>query len=494
MKKHQWLAACCASAMAFSAILPQSVSAATVLTGNATGTEDGYSYELWKDYGNTTMTLLGNGAFSCEWNNIGNALFRTGQKFDCTQSYKDIGNVTVEYDVDYHPEGNSYLCVYGWTKDPLIEYYIVDSWGSWRPPGGDSIGSVTVDGAEYDVYKTLRENKPSIIGDTTFYQYWSVRREKRTSGVISVHEHFKAWESLGLDMSGKFYEIALTVEGYQSNGSATVNKNVLTLGGDAPVTTTAPATQEPDANGYYFYDTFEENMGKWSSRGASSLAYTSDAVCAGEQSLAVTGRTDTWNGAGHDLSASVFQPGSAYGFGTSVMQESGAAQEIRLTLQYNDASGETQYDTVAAATASSGQWVTLENTSYTIPSGASSLLLYVEIADSTCDFYMDEAYGGIEGVGSNAPVIETTTTTTTTTTTAITTTTSESEPITATILGDVNCDGFVKVDDVILLSCFLSENTTIVITEEGRTNADMDGSGSVSSEDATLILRKLAGL
>ncbi|TLF60022.1 glycoside hydrolase family 11 protein, partial [Bacillus spizizenii] len=60
--------------------------------------------------------------------------------------------------------------------------------------------------------------------------YWSVRQTKRTSGTVSVSEHFKKWESLGMPM-GKMYETALTVEGYQSNGSANVSTNVLTIGG-----------------------------------------------------------------------------------------------------------------------------------------------------------------------------------------------------------------------------------------------------------------------
>ena len=67
--------------------------AATVITENKTGTEDGYAYELWKDSGNTTMTLTGNGTFTCEWNNINNCLFRKGQKFDCTQTYQDLNGV-----------------------------------------------------------------------------------------------------------------------------------------------------------------------------------------------------------------------------------------------------------------------------------------------------------------------------------------------------------------------------------------------------------------
>ncbi len=59
--------------------------------------------------------------------------------------------------------------------------------------------------------KRFRINQPSIIGIATFKQYWSVRQTKRTSGTVSVSEHFKKWESLGMPM-GKMYETALTVE------------------------------------------------------------------------------------------------------------------------------------------------------------------------------------------------------------------------------------------------------------------------------------------
>ena len=76
-----------------------------------------------------------------------------------------------------------------------------------------------VDGGTYDVYETTRVQQPSIKGTATFQQYWSVRTSKKTSGVISVSEHFNAWERMGMKM-GKMYEVALTIEGYQSSGSA----------------------------------------------------------------------------------------------------------------------------------------------------------------------------------------------------------------------------------------------------------------------------------
>ena len=65
-------------------------------TENITGSADGYDYELWKDEGDTVFHVEpGGGCFSCEWKNINNALFRRGQKFDCTQTYEELGNISV---------------------------------------------------------------------------------------------------------------------------------------------------------------------------------------------------------------------------------------------------------------------------------------------------------------------------------------------------------------------------------------------------------------
>lgn len=208
--------------------------AATTITSNETGTHDGYDYEFWKDSGGYgSMTLNSGGTFSCQWNNINNILFRKGRRFNQTQTHQQIGNISVSYSADYQPNGNSYLCVYGWTVEPLVEYYIVDSWGDWRPPGATSKGTISVDGGIYDIYETTRNSQPSIIGTATFQQYWSVRRTRRTSGTISVSEHFNKWESMGMPM-GKMHEVALTVEGYQSSGSANITSHTLTIGGGTP--------------------------------------------------------------------------------------------------------------------------------------------------------------------------------------------------------------------------------------------------------------------
>lgn len=208
--------------------LPAETELPLLITENELGTIDGYDYELWKDSGTTEMSINGGGLFSCKWSGINNALFRIGRKFDCTQTWEEIGTISVDYGAEYAPVGNSYLCVYGWTREPLVEYYVVQSWGNWRPPGAEAIASVDIDGATYDIYETQRVNQPSIDGTQTFQQYWSVRKGKRTEDVICLTDHFAAWQEQGLEL-GKLYEVALTVEGYQSSGAANIYRNEIII-------------------------------------------------------------------------------------------------------------------------------------------------------------------------------------------------------------------------------------------------------------------------
>ncbi len=62
------------------------------------------------------------------------------------------------------------------------------------------------------------------------------------------------------------------------------------------------------------------------------------------------------------------------------------------------------------------------------------------------------------------------------------------------LAGDVNCDGFVKVNDVILLNRFLAEDSSITISEQGMVNAECDGVSGVNSGDSIAILKMIAGI
>jgi len=119
--------------------------------------------------------------------------------------------------------------VYGWTTSPLVEFYIVENYGTHNPsdtPEAQMKGNLTSDGAEYAIMTKIRKNKPSIQGTATFAQYWSIRSVKRSGGSVTTANHFKAWEAAGLKM-GKFNYMVFAVEGQDSSGNATVNVGVL---------------------------------------------------------------------------------------------------------------------------------------------------------------------------------------------------------------------------------------------------------------------------
>jgi endo-1,4-beta-xylanase len=251
-RKARGIAALCAAVMCVFSFTAPASAAETVVASNAVSTTaDGYDYEFWMDkgQGEGSMTLGEAGSFTCEWNRANNILLRIGKKFDETKTYDELGEIVLEYGCNYEPAGNSYLCVYGWTTDPLIEFYVVESWGNWRPPGATAKGSVSIDGGTYEIYETTRANMPSIRGTQTFQQYWSVRTEKKTEGTVSISEHMKVWEDAGMKL-GNMYEVAFCVEGYMSSGKADVYKNSLTVDGKLPpdvepIRTLSDATEAP---------------------------------------------------------------------------------------------------------------------------------------------------------------------------------------------------------------------------------------------------------
>jgi len=205
------------------------------ITTNTRSSFEGFDYEFWsqrRDDGGV-MTLTGGGTYTAVWTDTENILFRTGKRLGNVKAYKEYGNITIDYDAVHNIDKGhvSYLCVYGWTRSPLIEFYIVENRGSYNPgTAGTKKGEATIDGSIYDIYEATRTNQPSIDGTRTFQQYFSVRRDMRTGGTISVHEHFKAWEELGMDMGGTLYEVMLCIEGFRTSGSAEITKHILTIG------------------------------------------------------------------------------------------------------------------------------------------------------------------------------------------------------------------------------------------------------------------------
>ena len=89
---------------------------AQTITSNQTGTNNGYFYTYWKDSGSATMNLGAGGNYSVNWN-LGSGNFVGGKGWSTGSSSRRIGyNAGI-----WSPNGNAYLTLYGWTRNPLVE-------------------------------------------------------------------------------------------------------------------------------------------------------------------------------------------------------------------------------------------------------------------------------------------------------------------------------------------------------------------------------------
>ncbi|KAI1197456.1 xylanase [Nemania serpens] len=185
-------------------------------TAPGTGTHNGFFYSFWTDgQGSVTYNNGAAGSYDVSWNNVGNFVGGKGWKPGSAR--------VITYNGTWNGASvNSYLSIYGWTRNPLIEYYVVESYGSYNPSSGATKrGTIQSDGGTYDIYQTQRVNQPSIEGTSTFYQFWSVRQQKRVGGTVTIQNHFNAWTNAGLKLGSHDYQIVAT-EGYHSSGSARI--------------------------------------------------------------------------------------------------------------------------------------------------------------------------------------------------------------------------------------------------------------------------------
>ena len=480
-----------------------------------TGWYNDYHHEIWQaDTPNSsTMTLADDGGgFSTSWKcgpngSRGNFLARRGLFYgrNTGKHWQDHGNFTCDFDCEWSAgsAGNSRICIYGWTENPLVEFYIIEDWKNWVP-SSSSAKQITVDGSVYDVFTNQMNSYNITNSNGPFTQYISVRKTPRTSGRISIYKHFEAWESLGMKM-GDFYEVAFNVEGWESDGQANVKKNIIkTNGGGEETTTSEPATApEPDKDGNYLAEGFESGKGSFTGRGDATVSVDTENYYDGKSSLKISGRTKNWHGGAIKLDSSTFVPGNTYSISAAALQKSGSTKDLKLTLEYT--AGDQDWKEVASADAKSGEWTKLENTEFTIPSGASSMTLYIESSDETLDIFLDSVQIAKKGKSSNVKTgggtVDGSTSSTITTTKTTETTASASGLPAGVLLGDANCDKLINIADAVLVMQVATNpdkydvgKSSSSISEMGAINGDVDGSKGLTNKDALTIQKYKLGL
>jgi len=246
-----------------------------------------------------------------------------------------------------------------------------------------------------------------------------------------------------------------------------VSTFVVTLDGDiVPSEPTQPTETTPDENGYFFHDTFEDGVGNWQPHGGTEVSLSGRNPYEGKEALIVQGRTSAWNGTEKKLPSS-FVAGKTYSLSINVCEMDGASTDTYyFKLNYTDVSGKAHYVTIADGTAPNGKWIQLSNEHFTIPEDAIDPIIYVETADSTTNFYIDDVVGAVEGTkiqGAGTPQIE------------------EEKPV---LLGDLNSDGVVNVIDLALMKHNMVKGFSNKTAESA---ADVDGNGTVTVSDVIMI-------
>ncbi len=196
---------------------------------------------------------------------------------------------------------------------------------------------------------------------------------------------------------------------------------------------------------------FETGLDDFAARASESVERTNADAFDGSYALAVTNRTEAWNGPVVALGSN-FVAGETYAFSCAVKQVSGGSVTMQMSLQYNDSMGTTNYAQIVTDSVASGSWTTLANTAYQLPSGASNMYLYVETTEDLCDFYVDS-------VIASAP--------------------------SHYRMGDVNQDERITKEDVQELMKFLQGKDANVMLE----SADMDKNGKLDARDLSQLRR-----
>ncbi|HEU5333633.1 MAG TPA: glycoside hydrolase family 11 protein [Actinocrinis sp.] len=206
-----------AAMAAATALMPASASAATTLCSNKTGTNSGMYYQMWSNgQGSACITLNSATSYSTTWSGIGDFVAGVG--------WSQGTGRTVTFSGSMHASGGSTrVSLYGWSTNPLVEYYVMENYNGSAPGSGTLKGQITSDGGTYKIYEHQQVNQPSIQGTATFEQYLAVRTSPVSSGTVTVQNFINAWAGFGMRLGTMNYQILATEAWGGGSGGSSIS-------------------------------------------------------------------------------------------------------------------------------------------------------------------------------------------------------------------------------------------------------------------------------
>jgi endo-1,4-beta-xylanase len=213
---------------AVAAAVPGTARAATQVCSNQTGTNGGMYYQMWSSgQGSACITLNSGNSYSTSWSGIGDFVAGVGWNPGNTGTKSFTASLSAS-------GGTSLVSLYGWSTNPLVEYYVTENYVGNPNTAGTYMGQVTSDGGTFNIYEHQQVNQPCITGNScTFEQYLAYRTSPVSSGTITFQNFVNAWSSHGMNLGTMNYQIMATESygGGSGNSSVTVNSGSGSGGG-----------------------------------------------------------------------------------------------------------------------------------------------------------------------------------------------------------------------------------------------------------------------
>jgi endo-1,4-beta-xylanase len=198
------------------ALTPGAASAATTICNSQTGNNGGYYYQMWTNgQGSACITLNSGNSYTAKWSGVGDFVAGVGWNPGSNQTVSFNGNLSAS-------GGTTLVSLYGWSTNPLVEYYVEENYSGSPNTAGTYMGQMTSDGGTYNIYEHQQVNQPSIQGTATFEQYLAIRTSPTSSGTITVQNFFNAWASHGMRLGTLNYQILATESFGGGSGSSSV--------------------------------------------------------------------------------------------------------------------------------------------------------------------------------------------------------------------------------------------------------------------------------